>query len=91
MRIDSTRGDRGWFVYSCEDRQQIMHTVWCDDQTARFTIGRIVKGQMEVKLFQAKKIAIVRGARVVLINPPDGNPEVIALEIREMLTRTTVV
>lgn len=86
MKIDATQGDRGWLVYDCEQRRQVGQTVWVDDVAKQFAIGLInAQGLLETKTFEANKIVIVRAARVALINPPDGNPEVIALELRELL------
>jgi len=93
MRIDSTQGDKNWFIYDCEGRRQIQKTVWVDSSTNRFAIGRInAQGNMETKTLEANKIVIVRTCRMVLINPPsEGNPEVIAMELRKMLVHTARV
>jgi len=66
-------------------------TVWVDDTTNRFAVGRInVQGNLETKTFEANKIKIVRAARVALINPPDGSADVMALELRGLLTQSAV-
>jgi len=92
LKIDATRGDKGWLVYDCEQRRQIEKTVWVDDTANRFAVGRInPQGFMETKTFEANKIKIVRAARVALINPPsEGSADVIALELRQLLTQSAV-
>ncbi len=74
MRLDSRKGDTGWFVFDVPRCIEVRYCVWVDSDSATYAAWTAPPNLLELHLgnppvYHAKSIRIDVGARTVLIDP----------------------
>lgn len=89
MRLDAREHScRGWLVWHAEQCRELKHVVWVDDESARYGQHviplRVIGGEILIEPHQAKRIDIIQGSRLIVINQVEDGDE------SSMLTGTGV-
>lgn len=83
MILDARKGDWHWWVWHCPTCTKMPRVVWVDDETAEY--GELVTnekggiaviaGKTMLVTRKVRKIRLVPGPRLVLIDPLEDNDE----------------
>jgi hypothetical protein len=73
MRLDGRKGDRGWYVWHCEELKEINMVVWVDDNISEYATYQDVKNPEDIGIHKAKKIEIIIPSKTIFINPISDN------------------
>lgn len=73
MRLDARRGDNDWTVYHATRCEVLQGVVWVDDCTMQWCQHefplRVVGDDVASRVYDAERIVIDGGRRLVLIDP----------------------
>lgn len=73
VRLDASRGHKGWTTYHAERCQVLRHVTWVDDETRQWgeymEPYRHVDGRLLQRVNNAKRILILPDRKLIVINP----------------------